>query len=105
RLGGVTTNAAQKAFEAGRGLFVLDDVESGESQSGAVDVGGAADAFGGELADRREFGVLGPAIGTGARALRGPAAARAGPPAPLGDDGAGALRPQRLRGLHEHERP
>src|SRR5699024_3321432 len=109
----------RKVLEAGRGLFVLDDVESGESQPGGVDVGGTADAFGGEVADRGEFGVLGPAavctgarallgpaaVCTGARALLGPAAVCAGAAALLGDDGAGVLRPQRLRGLHEHERP
>src|SRR5699024_11820523 len=95
----------RKVLEAGRGLFVLDDVESGESQPGGVDVGGPADAFGGEVADRGEFVVLGPAaVCTGARAFLGPAAVCAGAAALLGDNGAGVLRPQRLRGLHEQDR-
>src|SRR5699024_12644841 len=51
----------RKALEACRGLFVLDDGESGEAQPGGVDFGGTTDAFGGEVADRGEFGVLGPA--------------------------------------------
>src|SRR5699024_2662129 len=135
----------RKALEACRGLFVLDDVESGEAQPGGVDFGGTTDAFGGEVADRGEFGVLGPAlvracapaflgpalVRASAPAFLGPALVRAcapaflGPalvracapaflglaavracaPAPLGDHGAGVLRPQRLRGLDEHERP
>src|SRR5699024_3623514 len=105
-LAGVIPGPGRKVLEAGRGLFVLDNVESGESQPGGVDVGGTADAFGGEVADRGEFGALGPAaVCTDARALLGPAAVCAGAAALLGDDGAGVLRPQRLRGLHEHERP
>src|SRR5699024_6682092 len=116
----------RKALEACRGLFVLDDVESGEAQPGGGDVGGTADAFGGEVADRGEFGVLGPAlvracapalracapaflgpaaVRVSAPALLPPALVRACAPAPLGDRGAGVLRPQRLRGLDEHERP
>src|SRR5699024_5106674 len=96
----------RKALEACRGLFVLDDVESGEAQPGGGDLGCTTDAFGGEVADRGEFGVLGPALVRAcAPAFLGLAAVRACAPAPLGDHGAGVLRPQRLRGLDEHERP
>src|SRR5699024_7613260 len=96
----------RKALEACRGLFVLADAESGEAQPGGVDRGGTTDAFGGGVADRGDFGVLGPALVRAcAPAVLGLAAVRACAPAPLGDHGAGVLRPQRLRGLDEHERP